>query len=280
MNNAAYLISIEPEDSPRRQDFFVQNCFDRASFKVFGVVGATLSAAEYYQAGVIGARLALTPSEVGCKESHLMALRHFLTTDAAYAWIFEDDARLKAGLTLDLQADLSAFASPVILSVGGVDRVHQRNLKGVLRPDVHVGQCNVGQGDVGQCDVLQVHPYFMSGVHGAYAYMVDRHAAQALLAFHQTPHLTDEWIVFCQAYPDIPFLMADLFAHPFPDDENFDSYINDERTSKHQTLEPKLAWFQIIHRWVAAWWFKTKRSYIRKKLHSYPIRPTNIRSEP
>lgn len=261
MRNAAYLISIAPEDSPRRRDFFLHNGFDGSGFHVFGVIGAGLSAAEYYQAGVIGARLALTPSEVGCKESHLMALRHFLNTDAAYAWIFEDDARLKAGLILDLQADLSMYGSAFVLSVGGVDRVRQRDLKGVLRPDLQMGLCNV----------LQVHPYFMSGVHGAYAYMLDRSAAQALLEFHQTAHLTDEWVLFCQEHPDVLFLMADMFAHPMPDDDDFDSYINDERLSKLQMVAPKQALIRMIQMWIAAWWFKAKRSRLRKTLQSYPF---------
>jgi GR25 family glycosyltransferase involved in LPS biosynthesis len=267
--NQAYLISIEPEDSPRRRAFFSENRFDPTDFQVFGVVGATLSAAVYYQAGVLQAAHPLTPSEVGCKASHLMALQHFLASPAQYAWIFEDDARLKAGMMLEVSQDLTRFGQGVVLSVGGVDRIAVRNLKGTLLPHLQIAQQAV----------LKVHPFFMSGVHGAYAYMVDRTTAERLLAFHQTPHLTDEWALFCTRYPETVFLMSDVFAHPMPEDAHFSSYIYTERALKHQVALHKSTVWQILHTWVKAWWFKTRRSYIRKKLQSYPAGLKSLPSE-
>lgn len=261
MKNSAYLISIEPEHSLRRQSFFVENGFNPENFVVFGVVGAALSALDYYRAGVAQAELPLTPSEVGCTESHLAALRHFLDTPAVYAWIFEDDARLKADCSLDLQMDLSAFGSDVVWSVGGVDRIHPRDLKGTIRQDLQLTRLAV----------MQVHPCFMGGVHGAYAYMVDRKAAQSLLDFHHTPRLTDEWGAFCQSFNTVQFFMSDFFFHPMQQDTDFESYLEGERRIKNKQDHKKYNfryWFSYL---MIKWIFKAKKSYFRKRLRSYPF---------
>lgn len=256
-----YLISIESEDSQRFQGFFEKNNFKRDDFKIFGVIGAKLTAKQYYTLGVAQAVLPLTPSEVGCKESHLQALHDFLSTDSKYAWVFEDDITFYDKIVNIDDADIDGLGESFLMLLGGVSGINKRSLKGQIL------------GDFIGYPIIQVHPYFMTGVHGTYAYLIDRRAAEKVIEFHSKPRLIDDWDGFVKENKGIRFLMSDIFYHPTPADSGFFSYIYDERHEKHQQAGNafnKISFFYLLMGYISRMIFKAKKSCLRRVLNSYP----------
>jgi glycosyl transferase, family 25 len=218
-----YLISIETKDSVRYQSFFSKNKFTEDGFNIFGVVGKNISVQEYFDRAVLGARFPLTPSELGCKESHLACMTDFLASDATYALVLEDDAYCK--FDFDFDFDFSIFGNNFLLYLGDMSTKKSKYYYGVDTKLKFIGQ-----------HVWRIHPYFLSSVFGAYAYVIDRQCAEKYQKFLQQPTVSDDWITFqLQWNKHMNFYVTDGFSHPKVDDEDYSSNIACERHQRNHS---------------------------------------------
>lgn len=217
-----YLISIDSKDSQRYQNFFMKNKFSEGDFKVFGIVGRNISVQDYFDRAVLGARFPLTPSELGCKESHLACMTDFLSSDAEYALVLEDDAYCKYNFDFDF--DFSKFGSNFLLYLGDMSTKKSKYYYGEDALFDFLGQ-----------RVWQIHPYFLSSVFGAYAYVIDRQCAEHYQKFLQQPTVSDDWITFqLQWNREMIFYLVDCFSHPKLEDEDYSSSIACERHERNK----------------------------------------------
>lgn len=217
-----YLISIESNDSVRLKNFFNQSTFSnyKNDFKTFGVVGKELTVSEYFLNGVAGKQKSMTPSELGCCLSHLGALKDFLASEEDYAILFEDDAIQRFEIDLNKLAQdvrLLNLTPCFFLSLGGVQMKICRKLKGKYQAGKLYGQ-----------SLLKVDPYHYENLAYAYAYIVDRSMAEALLALHKTPQIYDHWNEY-SFNADVQFYVTYLFDHPKIENQVTMSYLESER---------------------------------------------------
>lgn len=105
----------------------------------------------------------LTESEIGCALSHIGVLNRFLSTDEKSVVVFEDDIVFSEYLTLDMLQKLKAFVenkeAPAILALYSSERYYKKELQ-------IEGVC------------IYKIPRFI----GAYAYIINRKAAEAIVS--------------------------------------------------------------------------------------------------
>lgn len=105
----------------------------------------------------------LTESEIGCALSHVKVLHTFLSTDEKSVVVFEDDIIFSEYFTLDILQKLKAFVEnkeePAILALYSSERYYKKEF---------------------QIKSISIYktPRFM----GAYAYIVNRKAAEAIVS--------------------------------------------------------------------------------------------------
>jgi len=197
-----YLISIESEDSKRLQGFYAQKTFYKYKddFKQFGIIGKNLTVSEYFEQGVAGKEKPMTPGELGCTLSHLAALKDFLSSEEAYAVIFEDDVIERFEIDFDVleeQIRVTELDSPLFLSLGGIQMKICRKVKGKQQSSQLFGQ-----------SVLKVDP----------------------LDFHKPPRVYDQWadLIMVSKQP-FSIYVSYIFDHPQIENEKDKSYLENER---------------------------------------------------
>jgi glycosyl transferase family 25 len=137
-----YMITIEEPQSFRYHDFFHRNKFLLTDFSVYGVKGKDACVQDYFLRAVLGASLPLTPSEFGCKESHMHCLTDFLQSEANYAIILEDDVIQKTKIDFDF--DFSILGENFIFYIG--DMQHKKTKKFRVYPmDVSFSDRSIGR---------------------------------------------------------------------------------------------------------------------------------------
>lgn len=176
-------------------------------------------AAFYDEAIAIEHQRPLTPPEIGCAASHLMAYRHILAGSLPVALILEDDALLGHQF-LDLLGPLLNTLEPsraqiILLShVGRYYGWHSRRIGKLHR---------------------LVRPY---SAHGAHAYLITQAAARTMLAALQPIHtVADDWryiqrLGSIELRAVVPYLVGTIPAAS-------DSQIGDRRhalPTKHSAL--------------------------------------------
>lgn len=239
-----YLISIEPAESTRIKALFAQNTFKKYKdeFKTFGIVGKTLTVKEYFNQAVVGKSKAMTPGELGCSLSHIAALKDFLASDQPYAVIFEDDVIERFEVDLNqLEQEIAALnLKPCfMLSLGGIQMKICRKTRGEYLTEKLLDQA-----------LFKVDPLYYENLAYAYAYVVDREMAQALLEFHQPTRIYDEWMELADQ-PHIDIYVTYIFDHPELSADDERSYLQHERESMKQGMQSQAS---------------RKNSYILKKI--------------
>ncbi|EPG2861764.1 glycosyltransferase family 25 protein [Acinetobacter lactucae] len=203
-----YVVTIEDEKSPRLSKFLNQNFFEQGNLPItkIGIKGGELSAKEYFEKAVKGRSKPLTPAELGCTLSHLLALEKFLETSEQFALIFEDDAILPVELNLrDLETELKNFNLPqnILFSLGGIQMKESLKVRGIIKEKKLFNK-----------GVLEVHPHFYNRVNYAVAYVVDREMAKNLIAYHQLIRKADDWSYLFDFNENSHILMTYLIDHP------------------------------------------------------------------
>ena len=203
-----YIVSIENEKSPRLNKFLAQNFFEQGQLPItrVGVKGGELSAKEYFEKAVKGRAKPLSPAELGCTLSHLLALKKFLETDQQFTLILEDDAILPNDLDLKkLETELKKLNLPknTLFSLGGIQMKESLKVRGILRSDKFLER-----------EVLKVHPHFYNRVNYAVAYIVDREMAENLINYHQPIRKADDWSYLYDFNNQSNILMTYLIDHP------------------------------------------------------------------
>lgn len=240
-----YLISIESENSPRMQAFFAQNVFkqNKSSFHVFGVKGADLPTAQYFKLAVANKERALSPAELGCTLSHVLAMEHFLATEQQYAVFFEDDVIQKFDFSLEqLEQEVTQLnlSQGCLLSLGGIQLSFSEKVKGKFLEHKLFGK-----------NVIAIHPYYYKNLSSTYAYILDRKMAEILIQYHQPPKGCDHWGAL-SALEDVPHLYATyLFDHPEIIHGQANSYIEQERLNLKGTKQnkPRMSFYdQLVNK--------------------------------
>ncbi len=203
-----YIISIEQADSERLNQFLQQPFFQslKQPYNKIGIKGAELSAKFYFEKAVKGREQALTPGELGCTLSHLQALKEFLKTDDAYAFILEDDAILPPHLTVDaLTQELNRIQLPAktLFSLGGIQMKESRKTRGTIMPY-----------QLFEKKILEVNPDFYHRVNYAMAYVVDRKMAEVLLGYHEPLRRADDWSYLFDFDQQVHLMMTHVVDHP------------------------------------------------------------------
>lgn len=203
-----FVISIEEENSPRLNSFLCQPFFQNGNLEYtkFGVKGGELSAKEYFELAVKGRSKPLTPSEVGCTLSHIMALKAFLSTDDDYAIIFEDDAIIPKELNLCLLENSLKkinFPNCILFSLGGIQMKESLKVRGEIIQQKFLGNT-----------VLKVNQHFFNRVNYAVAYIVDRDMASNLIAYHYQLRKADDWSYLYDFNKLSKIYMTYLIDHP------------------------------------------------------------------
>lgn len=224
-----YLISIESAESSRMAALFAQTTFKKFKdqFKIFGIVGKSLTVNTYFQQAVAGKYKAMTPGELGCSLSHIEALKDFLASDQNLALIFEDDVIERFEVDLDqLEQDIQSLnlAACFLLSLGGIQMKICRKTRGREQSAQLFGQA-----------LLKVDPLYYENLAYAYAYVVDRKMAQVLLDFHQPPRIYDEWMELANQ-PMVDIYVSYIFDHPQLDPQDARSYLEHERERMKQVV--------------------------------------------
>ena len=229
-----YLISIEDLHSPRLKNLFEQATFlnKENEFKVFGTKGSELSVSEYFKQGVAGKVKAMTPGELGCTLSHLHALHDFLASNEAYAIIFEDDVIEKNRIDFDdLEQKINQLnlKENFFLSLGGIQMKICNKVRGQLLEKSLFDQ-----------KVLQVDLDFLDKLSYAYAYVVDRKMAQALIDYHTPARIYDHWKEL-STQKNVHFYATCLFEHPILTQDNITthSHLEQERALSQHTSKSK-----------------------------------------
>ena len=222
-----FVISIEEENSPRLTQFLNQPFFKNGQvpFKKFGIKGKDLTAKQYFEQAVKGRSSPLTPGELGCTLSHLMALKFFLNTNENFALILEDDAILPNDLTLiNLEEEISKVNLPsnVLFSLGGIQMKECRKVRGKV--------CDF---NLFNKKVLEVVPDFYHRFNYTVSYIVDRKMAKTLLEYHQPIRRTDDWSYLYDFDSSVNLLATYIVDHPViekGEDNQVLSLIENERT--------------------------------------------------
>ncbi|MFW2002330.1 glycosyltransferase family 25 protein [Acinetobacter ursingii] len=247
-----YLISIESEDSKRLQGFYAQKTFYKYKddFKQFGIIGKNLTVSEYFEQGVAGKEKPMTPGELGCTLSHLAALKDFLSSEEAYAVIFEDDVIERFEIDFDVleeQIRVTELDSPLFLSLGGIQMKICRKVKGKQQSSQLFGQ-----------SVLKVDPLFYENLAYAYAYLVDREMAKILLDFHKPPRVYDQWadLIVVSKQP-FSIYVSYIFDHPQIENEKDKSYLENERDMISITKKKSYSNFSYILKKIRGFFLQT-----------------------
>lgn len=229
-----YLISIEDLNSPRLKSLFEQSTFlnKESEFKVFGVKGRELSVTEYFKQGVAGKAKAMTPGELGCTLSHVNALKDFLLSKEKLAIIFEDDVIEKNKINFDkLEQEINQLhlKESFFLSLGGIQMKICNKVRGQLIEQVLFDQ-----------KVLKVDSDFLDKLSYAYAYVVDKKMAQALIDYHTPAKIYDHWTDL-SVQKNVHFYATCLFEHPILTQDNISthSHLEHERALSQNTSESK-----------------------------------------
>lgn len=203
-----YVVSIEEEQSLRWKGFIQQDFIKSLTqgFVKVGVRGSDLPTKQYFDLGVKGREIALTPGEVGCTLSHLQALEHFLASAEEYALILEDDAIFPQDLQLDKITDAleqMKFSENFIFSLGGIQMKECRKVRGELIRSTFLNKT-----------VLRVVPDYYHRVCYTVAYVVDRKMAETLLAYHRVLRRADDWSYLYDFNPQAKIYMSYVVDHP------------------------------------------------------------------
>jgi glycosyl transferase family 25 len=251
-----YLISIQQKGDPRYDQFFSHAQFNEEEFKVFGVIGANLPTRDYFNLGVKNKTRPLTPAELGCTLSHLKAIEDFVNSDADYAYIFEDDVKLK--VDFNFEQYLSFLGNGFILSLGGISLYICKNVKGKL------------SGSFFGKPLLCVDKNFYDCIFYAMGYVLDKTAATRLLEFHKTVSVIDHWSLLLARYPELKYYMCDLLDHPEVSVINqTNSDIEHERQG-HATMDMKPRLIRLLTLYFSYRFFKYKKKIMKLFLTSYP----------
>lgn len=209
-----YLISLE-QDKLRREvlrENFPQMYPEMQWIKA--VNGKELSAKEYFfysQQYFNEHQKIITPSEVGCTLSHLVALEEFLQTDEKYALILEDDVIGSDDKIRALENITKFLGSNVLLLCGGQE--------GLIVEKYILGK------------LLFKNIYFIPKFSYKFlartcCYIIDRDAAKKIITSHASNfQIADHWDKILKNN-NINFLFTEIIKHPY---EN-NSSIEDERS--------------------------------------------------
>lgn len=253
-----YLITIQKAGENRFDAFFKKNRFRVEDFKLVGVKGIELPTKQYFELAVANHQIPLTPAELGCALSHLQALQDFVTSDAQYAYVFEDDVILKT--EIDFDQELSFLEEGFILSLGGI-RLHIcQKARGYLLAQRYANR-----------PILKLHPFFSDKAFYAMGYIMDKKAAQAYIEFQKIIQHADAWQSFLEQRPEINFYFTDVLEHPELNFiNNTQSSIENERLKIIKPAEFPNSLYIILKKYFQLKFFRIHKKMLRRKTQYYP----------
>ncbi|CAD7289696.1 hypothetical protein LMG7974_01774 [Campylobacter majalis] len=215
MNNKIYLISLKKDT--KRREILKSRFANYDDFElVYGVDGRELDAKAYYShintSFKAYGRL-LTPSEVGCTLSHMIAYERFLQSGAEYALILEDDvigdeAMINQAFLLAKNMDKNS-----VLICGCQDGLNDR-FSAFAKRTQHM---------------YEVSPYSYKCIYRTASYIITQNSAKAILNTHKNAiNTTDVWEYLLDKN-GLKMYFADIFSHPL---DLSDSNIEKERAER------------------------------------------------
>lgn len=218
---AIYLISLKSE-TERREKLKAQF---HHSFNTFNLIDAidknTISSNDYFQTMMqTQKRLGkiITPAELACARSHLIAIQQFLESTHTHCLILEDDIiGTEQELAKALDATGQAIGDSIILCGTHINRRHN---KYIAPSNKKAKKINL------------LERYFIAG---AFSYGLTRGAAQTIIEKQrQATYRSDHWISLAQS---LDIYIIDALKHP----ENYNnSHIECERQVLHKKTIEKI----------------------------------------
>jgi glycosyl transferase family 25 len=185
--------------------------------------------------------------EIGCYQSHVKAMKAFLTTNDSHGLICEDDIRPNADLAQVLENALRYAAHWNVLRVSGLGEGTPLKV-----------------ADLGPAYRLYVS---LGRLKGAGAYVVDRAAAEAFVE-----HLLPMWLPFDHAVDrEWAFGLRAAYVLPFPccqTARDFQSSIQKGRTGKRPSSRRWVSTYPYQARNEVARWLFRGASFLRMKCAS------------
>ncbi|MDQ8935529.1 glycosyltransferase family 25 protein [Acinetobacter rudis] len=258
MSHRKYLVTIQKPGETRFDTFFSKNNFQIEDFRLVGVKGLELSTKQYFELAVANHPIPLTPAELGCTLSHLEALQDFLTSEAKYAYVFEDDVIFKT--EVDFDQELEFLGEGFILSLGGIKLHICQKARGNLLKQKYANK-----------PILKLHPFFSDKAFYAMGYVMDKKAAQAYIEFHKVIQHADAWQLFLQQQPEINFYFTDILEHPELNFvNNTQSSIENERLQIIKPAEFPNSFYILLKKYLQLKFFRIHKKMLRRKTQRYP----------
>lgn len=232
----AYIINLKK--SVKRHDY-MQSILSPYSFInihfIEAVDGRTLSEEEVEQAfdnknTIKHYGRELNRGEIGCTLSHRKCYATLLESDAPYALILEDDIKIMRDLSIVQDINLDAIMNtqiPTILFLSGDYWYYKRR------------------------KIVSVY-----GAVGAYAYLINKAAAQQILSHSQPYNVADDWFCYkkwgLQYKAIYPYIIdANVDMDSFPSDVNQDQWGNEKHLMSKKAILQSY-WQGCIKRLLAA----------------------------
>lgn len=216
-----YLISLKKE-TERRKKLKAQSPL---SYNIFNLIDAidknTISSNDYFQAMMrTQKRLGkiISPAELACARSHLIAIQQFLESTHTHCLILEDDIiGTEQELEKALDATSQAIGNSIILCGTHINRRHNKYI-------------TLSHEKAKKINFLERH--FIAG---AFSYGLTRGAAQNIIEKQrQATYRSDHWISLAQ---NLDIYIIDALKHP----ENYNnSHIESERQILHKKTIEKI----------------------------------------
>lgn len=196
---------------------------------VVGIDGRQLEAKDYFTKGVVGRKIPLTPSEVGCSLSHLNIYENFLNSNCDYLVVFEDDVLIDQGFDLNIfPFDKFASSLPILLHMGGQEGLSSFNkLFGKKTNLKYLGKT-----------IWKVSPHSYRWLWRTCSYIINRSFAEQILKEQQNSlKVADSWKFWATKFNSQVYYI-NLIQHPF---DLCNSVIQSEREDNVHSF-----FFQII----------------------------------
>tara|TARA_B100001059_G_C17833487_1_gene586332 strand:- start:2913 stop:3590 length:678 start_codon:yes stop_codon:yes gene_type:complete len=215
------------KDGDRRSRFLEQFQSEGISFSfVDAVDGRSATTKEYYNHAanenyLFNRRWIISPSEYGCKASHQKALEEFIyNSDEEFLLVCEDDITIDSSLKKfikKLEGESSSLSEDdLVIHLGGQDGL--ANSRRLIK---------FSQKVIANREVFKVFPLTLRWLYRTCAYVVNRSAAQKILAVHQKHNfVVDDWAFIRKRTGISNIYFCDIVRHP---DELLNSNIESER---------------------------------------------------
>ncbi len=176
MRNDVSFVLISLEGGKR---FFKNNIsLSNINFQIFGINGKDLRAEKYFKTMFSNDHKLLSPSEIGNRNSHIIAIESFLASSSNFCCILEDDVTVNSNIFFDLIKSLS---------LNSFDFIHLGGLEG-LRINTVFKRYEKNKS------VCAISKFELNTLWRACGYIINKKAAQEIIDAQEKDVLvSDNW---------------------------------------------------------------------------------------